>query len=68
MIEWKCQTYALNERYIGSGMFIDLKNAFDTDRHDYYCQNLTVMVSEIFQITDLDLLYLITNICIYIWL
>ena len=53
-------------RYIGSGMFIDLKNAFDTGRHDYYCQNLTVMVSEMFQITDLDLLYLITNICIYI--
>ena len=48
-------------------MFIDLKNAFDTGRHDYYCQNLTVMVSEMFQITDLDLLYLITNICIYIY-
>ena len=52
---------ALDEGYIGCGIFVDWQKAFDTVDHEYCYLNLITMVFEVYQITGLYSTFLITN-------
>ena len=49
---------ALDEGYIGCGIFVDLQKAFDTVDHEI---NLTTMVFEVYQKIGLNPTFLIAN-------
>ena len=51
---------ALDEGYIGCGIFVDWQKA-DTVDHEYCYLNLITMVFEVYQITGLNSTFLITN-------
>ena len=50
---------ALDEGYIGCGIFVDLQKAFGTVDHEIL--NLTTLVFEVYQIIGLNPTFLITN-------
>ena len=46
---------ALDEGYIGCGIFVELQKAFDTVDHEILLANLIIMAFVVFQMTGLDL-------------
>ena len=52
---------ALDGGYIGCGIFVGLQKAFDSVDHEIILENLVIMVSIVFQMTGLDLIFPIVN-------
>ena len=52
---------AVDEGYIGCGIFVDLQKALTLFIMKFFDQNLIIMVSVVFQLTGLDLILLIVS-------